>query len=134
MRRLRLACKPALPLVNIELHGRHDGIGLARELKLMGIPVLFISDQEEKARAVKAVAIGSLAKPYHADHMIEAGRYLRRHVAGDESLPRPAGLGSGRLLLKLSEPRQRAADISSRDRMLGPSFAGARRQRDDQPD
>lgn len=87
-----LACKPALALVNIELHGRDDGIGLARELKLMGIPVLFISGQEEKARAAKAVAIGSLAKPYHPDHMIEAVRYLLRHIAGDESLPRPAGL------------------------------------------
>jgi hypothetical protein len=40
---------------------------------------------------------------------------------------------SGRLLLKLSEPRQQAADIASRDRVLGQPFAGARRQRGDQP-
>jgi len=87
-----LDCKPALALVNIELHGRDDGIGLAREFKLMGIPVLFISGQQEKARSAKAVAIGSLAKPYHPKHMIGAVRYLLRHIEGDESLPRPAGL------------------------------------------
>lgn len=87
-----LACKPALALLNIELHGRDDGIGLAREFKLMGIPVLFISGQEEKARSAKAVAIGSLAKPYHHDEIIAAVRYLLRHIEGDESLPRPARL------------------------------------------
>ena len=87
-----LACRPALALVNIELQGRDDGIGLARELKLMGIPVLFISGQEEKARSARAVAVGSLAKPYHAESMIEAVSYLLRHMEGDDSLPRPAGL------------------------------------------
>jgi len=87
-----LACRPALALVNIELHGRDDGIGLARELKLMGIPVLFISGQEEKARCAKAVAIGSLAKPYDPHQVIEAVRYLLRHVEGDETRARPAGL------------------------------------------
>jgi len=87
-----LECKPALALVNIELQGRDDGIGLAREFKLMGIPVLFISGQEERARSAKAVAIGSLAKPYHPKQMIEAVRYLLRHIEGDESLPRPVGL------------------------------------------
>jgi DNA-binding response OmpR family regulator len=86
------ACKPDLALVNIELHGRDDGIELAHQFKLMDIPVLFISGQEEKARSAKAVAIGSLAKPYHPEQMIGAVRYLLRHIAGDESLPRPTRL------------------------------------------
>lgn len=87
-----LARKPALALVNIELQGREDGIGLAREFKLMGIPVLFISGQEEQARSAKAVAIGSLPKPYHPQDMVQAVRYLLRHIVGDESLPRPPRL------------------------------------------
>jgi two-component system, response regulator PdtaR len=87
-----LACKPALALVNIELQGRDDGIGLAREFKLMGIPVLFISGQEERARSAQAVAVGSLPKPYHPQDMVKAVAYLLRHIAGDESLPRPQRL------------------------------------------
>ena len=87
-----LTYKPDLALVNIELHGRDDGIGLASEFKSMGIPVLFISGQEEKARAAKAVALGSLAKPYHAAQIVDAVRYLLGYIAGDEPLPRPLGL------------------------------------------
>jgi DNA-binding response OmpR family regulator len=82
-------CKPDLALVNIELHGRDDGIGLAHELKAMGIPVLFISGQVSRARTAKTVAIGSLPKPYSPVEMVEAVRYLLGHLAGDETLPRP---------------------------------------------
>ena len=39
------ACKPDLALVNIELQGQDTGIDIARDLKAMGIPVLFISGQ-----------------------------------------------------------------------------------------
>lgn len=81
--------KPDLALVNIELHGRDDGIGLARELKAMDIPVLFISGQVSRARTAKTVAIGSLPKPYSPVEMVEAVGYLLRHLAGDETLPRP---------------------------------------------
>jgi hypothetical protein len=56
--------KPDLALVNIRLQGRDDGIELARDLKDMGIPVLFISGQVSRARTAKSVAIGSLPKPY----------------------------------------------------------------------
>ena len=40
---------------------------------------------------------------------------------------------SRRLLLKLSEPREQAADVARRDHVLGQLFAGARRQGGDQP-
>ncbi|WP_411289076.1 response regulator [Phenylobacterium sp.] len=86
------ACKPALALVNIELHGRDDGIPLAREFKAMDIPVLFISGQISQARSAQSVAVGSLPKPYHPAHMVMAVNYLLRHLEGDESLPRPQGL------------------------------------------
>jgi len=78
--------------VNIELHGRNDGIALAREFKAMDIPVLFISGQISRARSAQTVAVGSLPKPYDPAHMVMAVSYLLRHLEGDESLPRPQGL------------------------------------------
>ncbi len=87
-----LLCKPALALVNIELQGRDDGIGLARQFKLMGVPSLFISGQDERAREAKAVAIGSLPKPYAPHEMVEAVRYLLDYIKGGVLLLRPPRL------------------------------------------
>ncbi|HEX4710229.1 response regulator [Phenylobacterium sp.] len=85
-------CKPHLALVNIQLHGRDDGIELAEDLKAMGIPTLFISGQVSRARSAQTVAIGSLPKPYSTTDMVAAVAYLLRRLEGDESLPRPPGL------------------------------------------
>jgi DNA-binding response OmpR family regulator len=84
--------KPDLALVNIMLHGHDDGIRLARDLKAMDIPVLFISGQVTREKSRATVAIGSLPKPYSTVDMVLAVNYLLRHLQGDESLPRPAGL------------------------------------------
>lgn len=84
--------KPDLALVNIELQGHDDGIELARELKAMGVPVLFISGQVSRARSAQTVAIGSLPKPYSAPDMVKAVDYLLRHLAGDDSVAPPPGL------------------------------------------
>jgi len=84
--------KPDLALVNIELANGDDGVALARDLKALGIPVLFISGQPDRARIEKAVAIASLAKPYSAPDMVRAVDYLFRHEHGDESLPGPPRL------------------------------------------
>ncbi|HEX7946678.1 MAG TPA: hypothetical protein VF495_18560, partial [Phenylobacterium sp.] len=65
---------------------------LARELKEMGIPVLFISGQVSRAQSAKSVAIGSLPKPYSCSDMVMAVNYLLAHLQGDESLPRPRNL------------------------------------------
>jgi len=86
------ACKPDLALVNIRLHGRDDGIGLARDLKEKGIPVLFISGQVSRARSAQTVAVGSLPKPYSAAEMVRAVGYLLAHLSGDESVPCPRAL------------------------------------------
>jgi 1,2-diacylglycerol 3-beta-glucosyltransferase len=86
------ALKPDLALVNIQLEGRDDGIALARDLKAMGIPVLFISGQISRAQSAKTVAIGSLPKPYDAADMVKAVDYLLARLAGDASLPRPLHL------------------------------------------
>lgn len=85
-------CKPDLALVNITLHGRDDGVGLARRLKELGIPVLFISGQTSRARSARTVAIGSLPKPYSCADMVLSVAYLLAHLAGDDSLPLPAHL------------------------------------------
>ncbi|WP_340646110.1 response regulator [Phenylobacterium sp.] len=84
--------KPDLALVNIKLYGRNDGIALAVDLKDMGIPVLFISGQPNRAVAARSVAVGSLAKPYSVDDMIAAVGYLLARLSGDGSQPRPKDL------------------------------------------
>jgi len=43
-----------------------DGVALARDLKVMGVPVLFIGGQPDRAQLEKAAAVASLAKPYSA--------------------------------------------------------------------
>lgn len=84
--------KPHLALVNIQLHGRDDGIDLAREFQAMGIPTLFISGQVSRARSARTFAIGSLPKPYRVADMVTAVDYLLRHLDGDETHRRPPGL------------------------------------------
>jgi len=84
--------KPDLALVNIDLADGDDGVALARDLKALGVPVLFISGQADRARLGKAVAIASLAKPYSGTDMVDAVDYLFRHEHGDESRPGPAHL------------------------------------------
>lgn len=86
------ACRPDLALVNINLHGRNDGIGLAAKLTALGIPVLFISGQVSRARSAQTVAVGSLPKPYNPADMVQAVRYLLGHLDGDECCPRPPQL------------------------------------------
>ena len=84
--------KPHLALVNIKLHGRNDGIALAFDLKTLGVPVLFISGQPNRAVAARSVAVGSLPKPYSVDDMVAAVAYLLARLAGDGSQARPKDL------------------------------------------
>lgn len=86
------ACKPDLALVNIKLQGQDIGIDIARDLKAMGIPVVFISGQVSRARTAATVAIGSFPKPYSAQQMAVAVGYLLARLAGDKSHERPEGL------------------------------------------
>lgn len=83
---------PDLALVNIDLAAGDDGVALAFDLKSLGVPVLFISGQEEKARSARASAIASLSKPYSAADMVDAVDYLFRHERGDESTAAPSRL------------------------------------------
>ena len=84
--------KPDLALVNINLASGDDGVALAGDLKALGIPVLFISGQQDRARLARDVAIASLSKPYSLTDMVKAVDYLFRHVRGDETLQPPLRL------------------------------------------
>jgi 1,2-diacylglycerol 3-beta-glucosyltransferase len=84
--------KPDMALVNIELQGRDDGIELAEDLTVMGIPVLFISGQRSRAHSAQTAAIGSLPKPYTPTEIVEAVDYLLNHLTGDKSHARPPRL------------------------------------------
>ena len=81
--------KPDLALVNIGLAHGDDGVALAQDLKALGIPVLFISGQPDKARLARGVAVASLSKPYSPSDMLDAVDYLFRHQRGDESRAAP---------------------------------------------
>ncbi len=78
--------------MNIKLQGQDIGIDIARDLKAMGVPVLFISGQVSRARTAKTVAIGSFPKPYNAAQMAEAVGYLLARLAGDKGHARPEEL------------------------------------------
>ena len=84
--------KPDLALVNIGLADGDDGVALARDLQVLGIPVLFISGQPERAASARAVGVASFPKPYSAAEMVDAVGYLFRHERGDESRPGPPHL------------------------------------------
>ncbi len=83
---------PDLALVNIRLAGRDDGVVLAEDLKALGIPVLLISGQIDRARSAQTVAIGSMPKRYDAAAMVLAVAFLLAHLQGNSSLPKPARL------------------------------------------
>jgi two-component system, response regulator PdtaR len=84
--------KPDLALVNISLAAGDDGVALACDLKALGVPVLFISGQQDRARLARDVAIASLSKPYSPADMVNAVNYLFRHLHGDETLQPPLRL------------------------------------------
>lgn len=86
------ASRPDLALVNVRLAGRDDGIELSKSLKELGIPVLLISGQVNRARSAQTVAIGSLPKPYDAADMVLAVTYLLARLQGVEPGTLPTGL------------------------------------------
>jgi len=90
--RFARAVKPDLALVNIGLADGDDGVALAGDLKALGVPVLFISGQPDRAKLAEAVGVASLSKPYSPSDMVEAVDYLFRHAQGDESSPPPPRL------------------------------------------
>ncbi len=56
------------------------------------MPALFISGQPSTAATARTVAVGSLAKPYSVDDMVQAVAYLLARLDGDASQPCPKDL------------------------------------------
>ncbi|MCF8505042.1 MAG: response regulator [Caulobacter sp.] len=81
-----------LALVNIDLAGDDDGSALAWDLKAIGVPVIFISGQENRVEQVREAAIASMPKPYNAFDLVEAVGYVFRQLAGGPPEPVPPKL------------------------------------------
>src|SRR5262249_26729603 len=68
--------QPDIAILDIRLAGRRDGIEGALLLrKQSGLPILFVTAQEDKAtvaRAVAAEAVAYLVKPINAKELIDA--------------------------------------------------------------
>ncbi|WP_339930541.1 response regulator [uncultured Brevundimonas sp.] len=82
-----------LALVDINLAGNDEGIGLARELRdKFGIPTLFVSGQPAVARANMDVALGILNKPFAAEDLVATARVAEALLAGNCPLGLPPAL------------------------------------------
>jgi two-component system, response regulator PdtaR len=82
---------PWLALVDITLDGRADGIELARMLRQLGIPSLFLSAQPDEAHANKDAALGFIAKPYAAASVCDSLGIVAEMLAG-HTLPAHTGV------------------------------------------
>jgi DNA-binding response OmpR family regulator len=71
---LELARKthPELALVDINLEGRQEGTDLARALRRLGTPSIFLSAQHAVAYANSDAAIGLIGKPYTAEAVCDS--------------------------------------------------------------
>lgn len=58
--------RPSLALVDINLGGEPEGVGVARALQRHGIPSIFVSAQHAQAWENRDAALGFIAKPYSA--------------------------------------------------------------------
>jgi CheY-like chemotaxis protein len=87
---LRLAGeqRPDLALVDINLAGDDEGVGLARRLKLeYGVASLFVSGQLAAARSNKDAALGLLKKPYDPSALTGALPVAEAILAGRKPPP-----------------------------------------------
>lgn len=59
---------PEVAVVDIDLHGRQEGLDLARTLRARGVATVFVSGERAAALANADAAFGYLPKPYtHRD-------------------------------------------------------------------
>lgn len=56
--------RPDLALVDIDLEDMGDGLQLARQLRELDIPSVFVSAQDAVANLNKGLALGFICKPY----------------------------------------------------------------------
>lgn len=79
-----------LVLCDVKLTGERSGVELARHVKPLGIPLLFVTascpiDASE-------MSLGVLAKPYSGKTLIDSLAAVERHLAGKKARRLPGGL------------------------------------------
>lgn len=74
--------QPTLALVDISIEQPQDGIALARTLKELGVPSLFLTGQPEAARANPDAALGLIEKPYTTWSVNESLEVVAAVLAG----------------------------------------------------
>jgi DNA-binding response OmpR family regulator len=76
------ASTPRIALVDINLQGGGDAVGLARALMARGVGVLFTSGQIATAHANSDAAHGLIAKPYDPQTVIDSIAVIEEIAAG----------------------------------------------------
>jgi two-component system, response regulator PdtaR len=91
---LRLARKhrPDLALVDIDLQGTGDGVELARQLREMDIPAVFVSAQDSLANQNSQLALGIIGKPYNPADIPRSVAVIRALLRGEVLPPLPRAL------------------------------------------
>lgn len=85
--------RPDIALVDVDLYGRSDGIGVARALAgEHGTSVIFVTGRPEEARAAREHALGLIAKPYDLTAIPRAVHAAHRHRSGKLPVDAPAML------------------------------------------
>ncbi|MFO1047539.1 MAG: response regulator [Geminicoccaceae bacterium] len=80
---LAAAERPDVALVDIDLHGRADGVGVARTLgERHGTSVIFVTGRPERAREARNCALGVVTKPYDLVGMPRVVEVARQHRQG----------------------------------------------------
>lgn len=82
-----------LALLDIDLAGQQEGIGLARELYgAAGIPTIFVSGRVALDATAHDAAFALLSKPFTLDVLAGTLQVFREHAAGAPATPLPAQL------------------------------------------
>jgi two-component system, response regulator PdtaR len=84
--------RPDLALVDIDLHDTGNGVELARQLREMDIPSLFVSAQDSLANHNSNVALGFIGKPYHPADIPRSVEVIRALLRGEVLPPLPRAL------------------------------------------
>ena len=78
-----------LALLDIDLEKSGDGIILARRLREMDIPSVFVSGQGEVARDNANLAMGFIGKPYDPEDIVRSVAVIGAVIHGDHPPPPP---------------------------------------------
>jgi DNA-binding response OmpR family regulator len=84
---LARAHRPELALLDIDLRRRGDGVLLAKQLRAINIPSVFVSGQDVVARENADLAIGYISKPYNPADIARSIAVLDAVIHGRSAPP-----------------------------------------------